>query len=175
MSSNYALIWTHIYHCNTATVTAFPSDGCSWKDLSVSDQHSAYLFFGRCKTKTAQKKKKKKKKKGGVWGGRGSDGTGLLATLQYYDQQGMLNIKFLHDWLTTRPSHPLRIHTPKRLYVGGAKPSPSMPKYVDLSLFHNPGEIFKRINQELVTFANRSKNLPDFLERISLHRNDLLG
>jgi hypothetical protein len=141
---------------------AFPSDGCRWKDLESSEQNSAYLFFGRCKASNAVK------------------AHGLLATLQYYDEQGMLNLKFLHDWLTTRPTHALlasKQPQTKRLYVGGAEPEkePDTNNDIDLSMFSNPVQIFSRINRELVSSARRSKNLPDFLERISLHRNDLLG
>ena len=131
--------------------------------MDSSERNSAFLFFGRCRSP-------KQKHQGG-----------LLRTLQYYDKHGMLNIKFLHDWLNTRSPHPLRHDqhdSPKRIYVGGAEPD-AEPKRnkadIYLSMFSTPSKIFPRINEELVSYASRSKSLSDFLERVSLHRNDLFS
>ena len=138
-------------------------DGCQWKDLTTEERASAYLFYGRCKSSKAVR------------------GHGLLATLQYYDLQGMLNLKFLHDWLITLPPNSLDMDVapqPKRIYVGDAKPPAEYLKtenILDLSMFSNPSKAFNAINNEILSIAKRSNSLVDFLERVSLHRNDLLG
>lgn len=126
--------------------------------MSSADRNSAYMFFGRCRAASAMK------------------GHGLLATLQYYDEQGMLNIKFLHDWLATRPAHANHVpRPPKRLYVGGAQPEPVGEEGIHLAMLAKPLEAFRRINRELLAYARRSGSLREFLERVSLHSNELLG
>lgn len=139
------------------------ADGCRWKDMSTSEQHSAYMFYGRCKAASTAK------------------GQGFLATLQYYDHQGMLNINFLHEWLNTRPAQSASSQKLKRIYVGDAVPegntevgTAGVGDRVDKTVFQNPLRAFSRILQELVSISKRSSNLKDFLERAALHRSDLL-